>query len=160
MTRLPRILFVLASAIVIGAVMTGIMMIDSPGAERLKRLDRARMELVLDMSNAADCAWMESGEFPETLIPLVGRAQPPGLDYCYLPNINDPVSGEPLEYRRLDDGFEICAVFATDHRARSGSRVGGRASAAVIQRFRLQNHGSHPAGHHCFRFDPLEIEEN
>ena len=133
--RRGRVMAIVASLVVIAAVVAGIASIGLPGAQRQARLDERRIEDLQRIVEAIELHHREHGRLPADLATAAAR---PGWDLALL----DPVSGEAYDYRPLQgDRFELCAVFATD----SGKRGGPGWNPP------LEWH--HGAGRHCFKRD-------
>lgn len=113
------------------AVVAGVLVIDSPSHQRLKRLDNARIADLQALDIAARSYWREHDMLPPDIRTLAAQ---PGMA---LP-LNDPAGGPAYVYRLLDPThFQLCARFSTD--SSSGQRQGHLDAWA------------HPAGDHCFR---------
>jgi hypothetical protein len=128
---------VVASVVVVGAVAWGFVLVGSPGARRLERFDKRRLEdlqaiareirlMVLDPTNKA----LVKKPLPKTLKEAAERARDERL------SLRDPQTDEPYEYvLKNETTYELCATFA---RARESDR-------AVFW--------NHTAGKHCFTID-------
>ncbi len=139
--RRGRVMAIVASLVVIAAVVAGIASIGLPGAQRQARLDERRIEDLQRIVEAVELHHREHGRLPADLATAAAR---PGWGLALL----DPVSGEAYAYRPLQgDRFELCAVFATD----SGRRGGPGWNAP------LEWH--HGAGRHCFKRDVRRSEK-
>ena len=137
--RRGRVMAIVASLVVIAAVVAGIASIGLPGAQRQARLDERRIEDLQRIVEAIELHHREHGQLPADLAAAASR---PGWDLALL----DPVSGEAYDYRPLQgDRFELCAVFTTD----SGKRGSGWNAP-------LEWH--HGAGRHCFKRDVRRSE--
>ena len=133
--RRGRVMAIVASLVVIAAVVAGIASIGLPGAQRQARLDERRIEDLQRIVEAIELHHREHGRLPADLSTAAAR---PGWDLALL----DPVSGEAYDYRPLQgDRFELCAVFATD----SGKRGSPGWNAP------LEWH--HGTGRQCFKRD-------
>src|SRR3989339_672232 len=129
--RRGRVMAIVASIVVVAAVVAGIASIGLPGEQRQARLDQRRIEDLQRIVEAVELHHREHGQRPAALAPAAAR---PGWGLALF----DPVSGEAYEYRPLQGGrFELCAVFTTD----SGERDGSGWSAPLEWR--------HGAGRHC-----------
>jgi hypothetical protein len=128
-----RLAVVGSIAIVIAAVVAGLMVIGSPAEQRLLRLDEQRVEELRQLSRAALSRWESEQRLPQSAEALV--------DGRYLTRLpTDPTTGQPYEYRvRGPREFEVCAAF---DRASRPERAG--------------DFWSHEAGHRCFSFDVAE----
>ena len=96
------------TAIVMAAVIGGIILLDSPAQERLRRLDERRVTDLRELSYAVDLYWTREGSLPPTLEEL---SSAPGV----FVELFDPETRQPYEYRVLGETtYELCAVFARD----------------------------------------------
>ncbi len=129
MTRVSRERIVggLLTAVVVVAVVIGMVVIGSPARERMRRLDERRVQDLTGIARAIDLYWTRHARLPSSLEEL--EREPGG-------NIssNDPGTHVPYEYRPLPAGtYELCARFesapAQENQARSPgfwSHGGGR----------------------------------
>ena len=139
--RRGRVMAIVASIVVVAAVVAGIASIGLPGEQRQARLDQRRIEDLQRIAEAVELHHREHGQLPADLATAAAR---PGWDLGLL----DPVSGEAYDYRPLQgDRFELCAVFTTD----SGERDGAGWNAPLEWR--------HGAGRHCFNRDVRRVEK-
>jgi hypothetical protein len=118
---------------VVAAVIAGLLVMGSPGEQRLLRLDDQRVMDLRQLSFAAENRWTEARGLPATASELV--------DGRYLSRLPvDPVSGEPYAYRVTGPRqFELCAEFA-------------RPSRPALE----DDFWFHEAGPACFSFDVAE----
>jgi hypothetical protein len=94
-----------AAVVVVVAVVSGLMVMGSPGEERTRSLDRRRVTDLQGIIAAADLHWTRHAALPAALEDLAAE---PGVSL----QTADPVTARPYEYRVLDGaGFEVCAVF-------------------------------------------------
>jgi Domain of unknown function (DUF5671) len=132
----PRRTLARAAGIAVVAVAgLGLWMSGTPGVARSQALDARRA----DDLNATMLAVREYGAaygaLPESLGVL--RELNPGTP---VPDLRDPVTHEPYEYRVIDDSaFELCATFENEAKSR------GRVAA------QFTDFWQHPAGRTCFR---------
>lgn len=109
------------------AMIAGFWLLGSPGKQRLIALDRERISVLRTLQN--DLRYWDGNGVSETL------PEPIANDERYF----DPVSGEPFEYRRVDDDtYELCATFATSSE-----------DDTTLRRWDTQD-WAHPKGRHCF----------
>ena len=127
-------LVVAVAAVVIG----GILLLDSPAQERLRRLDERRVSDLRSISAELDFYWTREGTLPASLEEL---AHEPGV---FL-ELYDPESGEAYEYRVLSSNtYELCAEFARD-------------TAEERDHF-YRDFWSHNAGRQCFQMEAQDVE--
>ncbi len=144
-SKLHRVFVVPSWLIVIGVVLWGMFVIDSPFEQRFKRLDDVRVQHLrtiqqeiynivyegTDRYNNGRPYTRLPNPLPATLQEVVDQAQ------YQRPTIADPISG--AEYRYIVDGtdFSLCAIFGAER----------------DQEYDI--FWNHPAGDHCFSFDAL-----
>ncbi len=130
-----RILAV-ATAVVVISVVAGIIIIGSPTEGRFRQLDSGRVSDLRGVMSASDLFWARNERLPASLAEL---AEDPRTSI----NTVDPGTGEPYEYRILDDDtYELCATFD-----RPSSPVPARPTADFWR---------HSAGRQCFE---LEVDK-
>jgi hypothetical protein len=99
-----RVVAGVAIALVVGAVITGLIIAGSPAEARLHKLDDRRVE---DLARAADFVkahWARTGSPPSSIDDAFRNGG--------LPAPVDPTSRLPYEYHVTGaDAFEVCAVF-------------------------------------------------
>lgn len=96
------------SAVVLAAVIGGVLMLDSPAEARLRRFDQRRVEDLREIAYAIDAYWSREESLPPSLEELPDERG-------HLGKLVDPKTGEPYEYQVLgEDTYELCAVFADD----------------------------------------------
>ncbi|MDX1418543.1 MAG: hypothetical protein R3181_01135 [Rubricoccaceae bacterium] len=125
-------LLLAAGAVVVAAVVAGLLTVGGAGEARLERLDRERL---------ADLDRIERALARDRTRPL-----PPSLDRDALAlseaDLTDPATGEPYGYRPLSDStYELCATFALPSTA-----LGPRDPHAPV--------GAYAAGPHCYVVEP------
>ena len=96
------------AVVVVAAVIGGIILLDSPAQERLRRLDERRVDDLHQLAYGVDIYWTREGSLPASLAELSEQER-------IARDLADPATGQPYEYRVLGDRtFELCAVFARD----------------------------------------------
>jgi len=129
------ILLGIASIGVLAAVIAGFLALGSPGDERVRQLDRRRIEDLRDIANALQIHYD----------PAVGRGLPDSLAtpevLRYLNRgTRDPVTGATYGYRVTGSkSFELCATF--------------QAAAGDSDFYDMDRMWGHPAGPACFEFN-------
>jgi hypothetical protein len=140
-----RIFGAIASAVVLIAVVYGIWLVGSPGAERERKFDERRVQDLQNIQNEIRSITLGKNQglpvneqalvnpLPETLNDVRARS-------VYMePNILDPETSAPYEYKVTGEStFELCATFNFV-----------RADQYDVQ-------WNHPAGRHCYDFDVLD----
>jgi hypothetical protein len=125
------LLLAIVSAVVIGAVVTGFLVMGSPQDARKAELDKRRVEDLRMLANLMT---------PETGRPLRDSLELNSYNPDLKAQVTDPVTGEPYGYRVIDrDHFELCATFDTELRAQD------------MQMW--EREWAHVKGRNCFRFD-------
>jgi hypothetical protein len=110
----PKLLFAVASAVVAGAIITGIAALGSPRAHRQMRLDAIRINNLQSIEQLVLSYTRLHRRLPESLEIL---AHEPG----YVPPLKDPESGAPYVYTPTSrDTFRVCATFDTSSYDRKG----------------------------------------
>lgn len=129
-----------STLLVLAAVVWGFVIVGSPDARRLERLDETRLDDLQRIQREIQDL-VKDDEVPATL----KRALPATLDAVLALarrrrlSLADPETGERYGYRVLDERrYELCATFA-------------RAREADFGVF-----WNHPAGRHCFTVDVLD----
>ena len=101
------IIVVLVSIIVIASIVAGVLVLDPPAEERLRRLDERRVNDLRQLAYAIDLHWTREGVLPSAL-----DSQLAEIDAN---QIADPETGEAYGYRKVDeDTYELCATFSRD----------------------------------------------
>ncbi|MGH9161703.1 MAG: hypothetical protein ACRD2X_17190 [Vicinamibacteraceae bacterium] len=133
-----RSLFIgFAMALIVIPVVIGLIVLDSPTAERQQRLDRKRVEDLRRIAAAADLYWTRRGRVPASLAAL---AREPGPSLA----LTDPDTARPYRYSvRGRSTYELCAHFE----ASSGDEVLGENGAFW----------AHGAETKCFRLDARTV---
>ncbi|MFC2095816.1 hypothetical protein ACFLSW_05210 [Candidatus Bipolaricaulota bacterium] len=109
-TRLSKNIIIAFGVIVIvvAAVIVGALLLDSPAQERLRRLDERRVSDLAELGRAVSVYWTQEGSLPSSLNELT-------RDREFYVDLSDPETGNPYEYRVVDDTtYELCAVFARE----------------------------------------------
>ncbi|MFC2078837.1 hypothetical protein ACFLSZ_02545 [Candidatus Bipolaricaulota bacterium] len=97
-----------AIVVVLAAVIVGVILLDSPAQERVRRLDERRVDDLQDLSYAVDIYWTREGTLPVSLADLSNEER-------IVRDLRDPETGQPYEYRIVGDNtYELCAEFARD----------------------------------------------
>ena len=118
----------IVSAVVVAAIVTGIVILGSPSEERARRLDQVRVSELEGIKTAVEFYQRANGRLPASLSEL---SLQPGVRIS-----TDPTTNEPYPYRTVSaDEFELCATFDRASEPQRGSGV---------------NIWQHPAGAHCF----------
>ena len=125
-----------AIATVAGAIVAGLMIVGSPGNERMRRVDDRRVRDLVDITRAVNGYWTKHARLPSSLDELL---ESPGTAV----ESRDPLTGQPYSFGVLGmKTYELCADFQ-----RESSDINSDASS------RFWSHGT---GRRCFR---LEAEE-
>lgn len=120
-----------AVAVVVAAVVGGVMLIGSPSSQRILRFDEQRVSNLRSLSSAIEIFAARHAALPQDLDALL--ADPT----VYAQSTRDPETGSPYAYRIINaQSYELCAEF-------------GAASADATY---VPDGFRHPEGHHCFTF--------
>ena len=103
---LRRVFPYVVGTAVVAAIAAGLVLIGSPSAERMRRLDEIRERDLAQLANAIDLYWKREGELPASLDAL---ADVPGASFR---STMDPSTSQPYPYRAIDASrYELCASF-------------------------------------------------
>ena len=102
------VLLIVASVAVVGAIVSGIVILGPPSEERARRLDAKRISDLQQLTGAIEYYHQQKGQLPSSLD-----------DLASFPNLRveqrDPVSGQPYGFRLTDPAaYEVCATFDRD----------------------------------------------
>jgi hypothetical protein len=129
----PEARAIAASAVVVAAIVAGVVTLGSPTMQRHRRLDERRVADLRNLESAVTVYWHRRQSLPPDLDAL---SKEPGLR----PNTHDPETGTPYDYELIAaDSYRLCAVFAFDSAANPATRDSAAAS-----------NWAHGAGRHCF----------
>ena len=140
MRRSGKIIIVgsVVTVVVVAAVIVGIILLDSPAQERLRRFDERRVGDLRELAYALDRYWTREGTLPSLLEELSNE---PGV----FVELFDPETGQPYEYRVLSSNtYELCSQFA-------------RNTAEEQDRF-YRSYWSHGPGRQCFQLEAQDVE--
>lgn len=146
MRGLNKVFLSLSSALVLVAVVWGIVIVGSPAAGRQQRFDELRLEDLRSIQSEIfsiiydDKSPKPVTETPRPVKPLPSTLEDVQAQALYQrPNIVDPETGEPYEYTTSgNSSFTLCASFNFE----------------VAERYEV--FWNHPAGRHCFEFTTTE----
>jgi hypothetical protein len=138
--KIPAGKYVVAGLIIVAvmaAVVAGLVLIGSRSEERLRQMDRKRVDDLRNIAGAVDLYWTRQKRLPASLEEL---SQQPGLSL----NIRDPGTAKPYEYHaRAAGSYELCATFERDSAERSQAHGG--------------DFWSHGAGRQCFQLEARDV---
>lgn len=121
------------AGVILGFVQTG-----SPAAERARRFDQQRINDLQMITNAVDSFYNSQKRLPASIEEMKNRPD------SYLQSQFDPTTGEPYEYRVVDEKrYDVCATFETD----ASTSEAGKASTMPVG---VPNFWSHPQGQKCY----------
>jgi hypothetical protein len=102
------LLLAVVTAVVVVAIVTGFLVLGTPGEARKGELDRRRVENLRDISNGIFYTWNKGRELPPASLEAFLDGRP------LKQSMKDPVTKQPYGYRDLGGGkFELCATFDT-----------------------------------------------
>ena len=138
-----RLLAVVASVAVVGAVVAGLYLSGSPAKQRALRLDAERLSSLQSIASGIDVYYQKYGRNPDSL-DVINGTDPNQVSYVSPDSMKDPETKAPYAYRQTGgDTYELCATFALP-------------SPAQDERTQYGIYGpswDHPAGDHCFSID-------
>lgn len=136
-----RVLPWLAIAVVMGGLVLAFVSVGTPGHARLAALDRIRIANLYEITSAVHDRFDAGNGLPATL-PSDLKSNDFGTVGTRGNYMNDPASGTPYEYDRVDrNTYRLCATFALSyHPMRPPDRL-----------------WKHPRGHTCYDFDVHKI---
>lgn len=124
-----KLIAMLASIVVLVAVLAGLFLAGSPSDERLRRLDAIRIQHLQELNAAIDLQIRRNNFMPASLVDAVD-----GQRLTMLPT--DPEYDTHYDYAQINSSsYALCAVFSA-------------ASAAEA----ATDFWAHPAGRACFTF--------
>ncbi len=125
-------------AVVVAAVVGGLLLVGSPTQERIRRMDSQRVADLRAISRAVDLYWTRHQTLPLSLEEL--SKEPGGFT-----RLMDPDTRRIYEYRVLNDHtYELCAEFVRDWTDQHG---------ALYKDF-----WAHGAGKQCFKLEVKDIK--
>lgn len=123
--------------VLVAVIGTALVLMGSPNAERVRRLDERRVQELQSLAAAVDVFWTRNDSLPESIDRL---KQVQGGGFA----THDPVTNVAYEYRVLGGArFELCATFDSGTTADSG---------------RAPGFWSHQAGRQCFSREARRID--
>ena len=127
-----KVVLSIATAVVLGSIVAGVLLVGGPAEGRIERLDDERVEDLQGIMRAVDRYWKDHEQLPGMLEDLAAGPREQV-------NTIDPASAEPYGYAVLDENaYRLCAVFDGESRPRR------RASA---------DFWGHSAGRQCFELE-------
>ena len=132
MKSLQPVLFcVVATILVAAGIVAGLTTIGSPQQVRAFRLDHTRIANLSLLSQSVNRFRQSQGRLPRAL---------EDLRMVVAPNVADPETGLPYEYRTTEnDAYELCADFTDSNEKESPPD--------------FAPFWEHGGGRHCFRFE-------
>lgn len=125
---------IIVSAVVLAGIIVGIILLDSPAQERLRRLDERRVSDLREIAYAVDVYWMREDRLPSSLEELSSEER-------IVRELADPETGDAYEYRVVgDSSYELCAVFSRD-------------TTTDERDSRYMNFWIHDSGRQCFQLE-------
>jgi hypothetical protein len=127
-----RVFPYVVAAAVVAAIAAGLVLIGSPSAERMRRLDEIRVRDLMQLSRAVDLYWKREEALPASLDALTTVPDAP------FRSTMDPSTAQPYPYRAIDASrYELCASF----------------EAADADREYSDRFWAHGVGRKCFELD-------
>jgi hypothetical protein len=130
--NVQRIAGIGSIAVVVAAVVVGLLTIGSPAEQRLLRRDEQRVNGLTQLARRAELQWSQEQRLATSAVELVDQ---------YLTRLpTDPATREPYEYRITGPRvFEVCGTFERPSRPELAG-----------------DFWFHEAGRHCFEFEMAE----
>lgn len=101
----PKVLAAIVAIVFVAVIVYGFILLGSPSLQRAIKLDEQRVNNLQNISYAIDSYWERNRALPGMLNDLQGPAY-------WVDSIQDPLSGEPYEYRAISEKkYELCATF-------------------------------------------------
>ena len=137
-----RLIVAISLVVAVAAVViVGVILLDSPAQERLRRLDKRRVSDLREIVYALDAYWTREGMLPPSLEELSNEER-------IVRELADPETGAAYEYRvRGDDSYELCAIFASEMDVRSRD----------VPYEHLWSHGP---GRQCFQLTAQDVKRD
>ena len=129
-----------AIATVAAAIVAGLMIVGSPGNERMRRLDDRRVRDLIDITRALNGYWTKHARLPSSLDELL---ESPGTAV----QSRDPLTGQPYGFGVVGaKTYDLCADFQRESDEANSDRLG-----------RFWSHGT---GRRCFRLEAEETQKH
>jgi hypothetical protein len=131
--NVQRVAGIASLAVVVMAVVAGLVTIGSPAEQRLLRRDEQRVNGLTQLARRAELQWTREQRLAASAVELVDQ---------YLTRLpTDPATREPYEYRVTGPRtFEVCGAFERPSRPELAG-----------------DFWFHEAGRHCFAFEMTEL---
>ena len=124
---------------IVAAVIGGVILLGSPAKERMRKLDKRRVENLRAITSAVDLYWTRHKSLSPSIESL---SKEPGLSL----NTLDPETGQPYEYKVLNErNYELCTNFAF--------------ATAEEQNIYYKDFWSHGPGRQCFHLEVREVSQ-
>ncbi|MDP3901079.1 MAG: hypothetical protein Q8Q38_01955 [bacterium] len=141
---------VVASVLVLGAVVYAFFLLGSPVTQRAISFDARRVQDLQQIAGSVESYHQETKTLPTTLEDLKG------IRFAVF-SLSDPETQEPYEYRRISDvSYEVCAVFTTDSTHQPELRQEPSQQPALGQGLFTQNSWVHGVGRTCFTREVIQ----
>ncbi|MHC3994292.1 hypothetical protein ACXWTF_05645 [Thiomicrolovo sp. ZZH C-3] len=134
-----KLLLLVSMTIVIGAIVAGMMMIDSPAKERAEKLDKRRIDDLAKIALTIDRYWERHQKLPADLDALQAGV------------VSDLETEDPKTQKRYryhptaSSSYELCAAFDTK-----------QSKETWTYRYGRDRNWSHTAGEYCFALEPYK----
>ncbi len=154
--QLLRLFTIIASVIVLGSLIGGLMIVGSPASQRKLRDDMTRTSHLQSIQWDVVSFYQRTGKMPNSIDELVDPLYPEAEE-----RFKDPETGEKYEYKSIASStpaFELCATFALDSkddyykgRGEFGG-IGGGVSRPMVDYYYpdMNQNFEHTAGRNCF----------
>ncbi len=130
------------SAIMLAAVIVGLVFSGSPEQARKMNADNSRVSLLSQINNSIDSYYQDKKSLPVALVDL--QKQPT----YYLSSVDDPITGYPIEYAVLTaTSYQLCATFDL------ASPSDDRQNEQYYYPYDKIGFWQHPAGRYCYQLE-------
>jgi len=103
-----RLLAIAATAVIVAAVIAGVVLTEGPGTARAERFDRERLDNLNSLAQLIDDHYITHETLPESISVF-------DTDANYDRFSTDPRTGTPYRYDILSDAsYRLCATFETE----------------------------------------------
>jgi len=137
--------------VVVGALVWGFMIMDSPAVQRAKRFDDMRVNSLLSLQESVQIFYGYDENSGNHRLPadLNELTNDPRV-YLEKASLTDPATDQSYEYKIIDEtNYELCAVFETDSSISKSNMISTpRSFAPELAGFKGFDHG---IGHTCFQ---------
>ena len=141
-TKIPKILTIIVSVVVLGSIIIGFFVVGTPADQRNRRFDEERIRDLQTLQNQIVNYWTNKETLPTKLTDLEND-----ISGFMVPQ--DPNNADSYEYNVIDPlTFELCANFATANNNLKAKNRTGYYPVSPYNNF--QQNWNHDAGRTCW----------